>query len=109
MSRDNEAACRKMKAARTNYALACVCAAIGGGFICVTIRDGITGEEFRPGPLVAGALVTGSGILLLSRYNKRSKRAVDLYNEHVYNTHRPGAISLSLASTRDGYGLVLTF
>ncbi|MEQ9298571.1 MAG: hypothetical protein RIF33_08410 [Cyclobacteriaceae bacterium] len=103
-----EDAYAEMSKARVNYDAANIFGFIGGFLIGWPIGTAIGGGD--PNWILAGAGVGAIAIAipLTSAGNKRARRAVELYNARV-NATAYREYELRLGTTKNGFGLQLTF
>lgn len=109
--RGNIPAFEEIRAAQTNYAFSLVFACVGGGMIGWSVVDLMMGENTSAAAaiLAGGCASVGIGIVFLSSYNKRSRRAVEIYNQGLPAPQPVDWIELSLVPVPGGAGLVLRF
>ncbi len=108
ITRPVPAAYAEMKAAKSNYNVATVLGFTGGFLIGWPIGTAIAGGDPEWVMAGIGAGLVGISIPLLSAYNKRSQKAVDIYNSTLKQTGY-NRIDLKLGLTCNGLGIRMTF
>lgn len=106
---DNDQALKLIKSARANYNTAIGLSYVGGFLIGWELGNMITGSQVNN-----AVLLSGLGLLIIStpfqvKYNSRSKRAVELYNENLTNDPELNKMEMSFYSTGAGLGFRLSF
>ncbi|WP_114752561.1 hypothetical protein [Pleomorphovibrio marinus] len=106
--KDHPKAYEEMRAAKSNYDVAQVLGGIGGFMIGWPVGTAIAGGD--PNWLLAGigaGVIIGS-IPMLTAYSKRSRAAVDMYNEGIRG-HSMHPVQIQFGGTSAGLGLMVTF
>lgn len=98
----------EMKVAKSNYNVATVLGFAGGFLIGWPLGTAIAGGDPEWVMAGIGAGLVGISIPLLSAYNKRSQKAVDIYNSTLQQTGY-NRMDLKLGVTCNGLGLRMTF
>ena len=98
-----------MRSARSNYTIANVLALPGGALVGWPLGSALAGGDPNWTLAAIGGGLIVATIPFSSAANKKSRAAVDLYNEAYAlapSAHRP---QYALSATRNGYGLVVRF
>ena len=105
----NAEAYKLMKSARNNYTWASVLGFAGGGLIGFPIGTAIGGGDAKWELAAAGAALVGVAVLVISGYNKKSKKAVDMYNANQPSVGYKFQPEFRLNVKGSGMGITMSF
>ena len=105
----NEQAYKKIKSAKSAYGVAKVLGYAGGFMIGYPLGTAIGGGDANWELLGAGAAILVVIIPINVGAKKKTKKAVDLYNQGLTSTASTHKPQLNLAMINNGFGLTLNF
>lgn len=109
LMKDNQQAYDLMKSANTNKTWAAVLGGAGGFLVGFPIGTAIGGGDAKWELAGVGAVLILVAIPINNNYNKKSKKAVDLYNDGLPNTVSDFNPTFNLNIKGNGVGITMTF
>jgi len=108
--KNNKEAYALASSAKSNKTLATITAGAGGFLIGWPLGIAIGGGEPNWGLAVVGAGLVVVSFPIMSGYNKKTAKAVRLYNEGISNNaYKPLPIELNFTVNNNSFGLCLQF
>ena len=109
LMKGNDEAYQLMKSAKSNLIWGTILGGVGGGLIGFPIGTAIGGGDAKWELAGVGAALIIIAIPIAKGYNKKSKKAIDLYNAEITSTAYQFKPTFDLSIKGSGVGLIMSF